>query len=207
VDRGADRRRGTEIVERITVTMDQARKAGWTRNEAYGKTPQDMLWARAAGRVCDRVASDVLKGIASVEQVQDEMAPAGGGSRTVTPRRKVEAVLGRAAEPPLDDESTPEPAEAIDYVEASTPGRLNGVPADEPAGITQQQQRKLHALLREQGLDRDAALAGIVVTIDRDIASTKELTKAEATMVIDELLASAAPTAEAEPPLDEPDGE
>ena len=103
----AGRRRGSEIIERVTVTMEQARKAGWTRNDAYNKTPQDMLWARAASRVCDRIASDVLKGIASIEAVQDELAPTNGnGTRTVTPRKRA-AVAARPApvaeiEPPLD---------------------------------------------------------------------------------------------------------
>jgi hypothetical protein len=106
----AGRRRGTDNIVRVTVTMEQARKAGWTRNEAYTKTPQDMLWSRAAARVCDRIASDVLKGIASVEQIRDEMAPPsnGNGTRTVTPRRRVQAVTGAPVEPPLD-----EPAEAV----------------------------------------------------------------------------------------------
>ena len=58
--------------------------------------------------MCDRIASDALKGIASVEEVQDELAPANGnGVRTVTPRRKTakpEAVA--ALEPPLEPDAT-----------------------------------------------------------------------------------------------------
>lgn len=102
----AGRRKGTDTIERITVTMEQARKAGWTRNDAYGKTPQDMLWARAASRVCDRIASDALMGIASVEEIQDELTPAGTGTRTVTPprRRTAPQALAAVAEPPLEEE-------------------------------------------------------------------------------------------------------
>lgn len=117
----AGRRKGTDHIVRITITMDQARKAGWTRNDAYTKTPQDMLWSRAAGRVCDRIASDVLKGVASVEQVQDELAHGSGtGTRTVTaPRKRTAATVSRpalpAAEPPLDEAlATGEPAAAVD---------------------------------------------------------------------------------------------
>lgn len=116
----AGRRRGTENIERVTITMEQARKAGWTRNEAYGKTPRDMLWARAASRVCDRVASDVLKGIASVEQIRDELTPADNGTRTVAPpRRRAQPpqALPAAAEPPLDDDTAPA---AHPYPEAET---------------------------------------------------------------------------------------
>jgi hypothetical protein len=128
----AGRRKGTEAIERITVTMEQARKGGWTRNEAYSKTPQDMLWARAASRVCDRIASDALMGIASVEEIQDEIAgPTGNGTRTVTPpRRRVQpppALPAAVAEPPLDDEQPaaeePSPVAEPDRVEQPAPAR------------------------------------------------------------------------------------
>lgn len=188
------RRRGSDIAERITVTMDQARKAGWTRNEAYGKTPQDMLWARAASRVCDRIASDVLKGIASIEAVQDELTPANSnGTRTVTPRKRVTAVVGRPepeVEPPLDAEETQPATDESEDVEP----------------ITAPQQRKLHALLRDKGLgDRDAGLRAISMILGRAVESTKELTKADAMTVIDRLEDLPEPD-QAEPPLDEPSG-
>lgn len=54
--------------------------------------------------------------------------------------------------------------------------------------ITQAQQRKLHATLRDAvGDDRDAGLRLVSETIERDVASTAELSKAEAGRVIDEL--------------------
>ena len=46
----AGRRSGTEHVERVTITMDMARRAKWTSNAKYQETPQDMLWSRAAAR-------------------------------------------------------------------------------------------------------------------------------------------------------------
>jgi hypothetical protein len=64
-------RKGTSDVVRVTITMDDAKRAGWTSNDAYRKTPADMLWARAAGRVVDRIAADTLTGIASVEDLSD----------------------------------------------------------------------------------------------------------------------------------------
>jgi hypothetical protein len=123
----AGRRKGTDNIVRITVTMDQARKAGWTRNEAYTKTPQDMLWARAASRVCDRIASDVLKGVASVETVQDELGVAGGnGVRTVVPRKRKE----QAARPELT--AAPGPALDEDPI-VEQPGGPAPTVDDEPA--------------------------------------------------------------------------
>jgi hypothetical protein len=97
------RRRGGEAVERVTVTMEQARKAGWTSNQNYTKTPQDMLYARAAGRVCDRLAPEVTMGIASVEEIQDEVrASVEAAPRTITPRKTRRAIeAAPAEEPPL----------------------------------------------------------------------------------------------------------
>lgn len=167
------RRKGSEHTERVTITMDMARKAKWTTNVKYTETPQDMLWARAAARVCDRIASDVLKGIASVEEIQDTIkaeAVAGNGSRTVSRRQPVEraALPAAAEEPPLEAEETAE------------------VPAE--PGITRAQQSKMHALLNETGRgDREVGLVFIAGVIGRPIESTKELTKREAGQVIEAL--------------------
>jgi len=184
------RRKGSDYVERVTVTMDQARKAGWTSNQAYTKTPQDMLYARAAGRVCDRIAPDVLMGIASVEEIQDSIqttAEAGNGHRTVTPRRKAAAAIEVTAveDPPLEDAPAPEPA-----------------PVDEPRLITTAQSRKMFALLRENGLsDRDAALSFMSNLVDRPLESSKELTVQEAGQII-EALEQAPPADDPEPTLE-----
>lgn len=178
----AGRRSGSEHTERITITMDMARKAKWTSNAKYQETPQDMLWARAAGRVCDRIASDVLKGIASVEEIRDEIqAVAEVGIRTVSPRRRPAAIEATTVEDlPLDE---PPPAAAT------------AAPAPP---MTKAQSGKMFALLTEHGYsDKDAALAYIAIAVGREIASRAELTKAEAAVVIDRLEALS------EPPLDE----
>jgi len=194
------RRAGTEYVERVTITMDQARKAQWTKNEAYAKTPQDMLWSRAAARVCDRIASDVLKGIASVEQIRDEIqanAEVGNGQRTVEPptrqraalrKKHAEAIEATVDDPPLDDE-------ADDVVESE---RVAAEVVEEEPAITAPQQKKMHALLNETGRgDREVGLVYIAGIIGHEIESTKELTKREAMRAIDAL------EAPAEPELDE----
>jgi len=191
----AGRRKGTTTIERVTVTMDQAKRAGWTSNpsQAYTKTPQDMLYARAAGRVCDRIAADVLMGIASVEEIQDEIkttAEAGNGHRTVTPRKRATpaAIEGTVEEPPLDADPAPAQTE----------------PAPDP--MTAAQGRKLYATLRDKGVgDKDLGLGYISDTLGREVGSTKELSKAEAKRVIDalEALAAPAPARDADPTLDE----
>lgn len=194
------RRKGNDGVERVTVTMEQARRAGWTSNQAYAKTPQDMLYARAAARVCDRIAADVLMGIASVEEIQDTVqatAVVGTGQRTVAPPRKRAApAITAVEEPPLDDEpATPEPAPAA-VPDPELP--LDEEPEPAAALITAPQQRKLHALLNQTGRgDRDLALVFISGVVGRELETTKDLTKAEAGRVIDVLEMAA------EPPLDD----
>jgi len=182
------RRAGEERVERVVITIAMAKQAGWTSNTAYAKTPQDMLWARAAGRVCDRIAPDRLMGISSVEDIEDEAvratAEVGPAVRTVRPRRaKAQSALIEAAEEPsLDDEPAPATVEAAVAEEPSLDDEL----LDGPRLITAPQQRKLHALLRERGVtERDAALVKIAGIIGREVESTKDLTIVEASQVID----------------------
>ncbi len=182
------RRAGTTHVERITITMDMARKAGWTKNDTYAKTPQDMLWARAAGRVADRLAPERLLGIASVEEIQDTIqveATAGPVTRTVRPRHTRPAALPPAAEveePPLE----PDPEPEAQSEPATAPAGEQEPPFE--ASIAPAQSRKLYALLRQTGReDKDTALVWIAGVIGRAIESTKELTKQEAIGVIDVL--------------------
>lgn len=96
------RRRGSEFVERVEVTMDAARKAGWTRNQKYQTEPDAMLWARAASKVCRRVAQDVLRGLgSSVEELLDgdETAPAAGQLVSRTPMAVTAPALPGEADP------------------------------------------------------------------------------------------------------------
>lgn len=176
------RRKGSEHIERVTITMDMARKAKWTTNAKYAETPQDMLWSRAAARVCDRIASDVLKGIASVEEIQDTIqatAEVGNGTRTVSPRRRAVAPPVDAVEDPPLEETPPQPEAPSEPQEGAEGAERT---------ITPPQSRKLYALLRQTGReDKDVALVYIAGVIGREITSTKELTVREAGGVIDVL--------------------
>lgn len=202
----AGRRRGTDYIERVTITMDMARRAKWTTNAKYQETPQDMLWSRAAARVCDRIASDVLKGVASVEGIRDEVAEQTGTRTIAAPRKRAAATVERPAlpqaeEPPLDpepapaDEPQPEPDNAVEMV-------------------TQAQHRKMHALWRKLGYEgeanRDNRLAIASKILGSAIESTAELTRDDATRLIDALVAreralAADNSVAAEPEL-EPEG-
>ena len=183
------RRAGTEYVERVTVSMAQARTAGWTKNDTYAKTPQDMLYARAAGRVCDRVAPDVLMGIASVEEIRDEIhasAEVGNGQRTIRPPRRAPAIEAAVEEPELVEDQ---------------PAIQEPEPEPAPRLITTAQQKMMHALLNQHGkADRDVALVYIAGVIGREIDSTKELSSLEAGAVIDTLTVAEEPTLDEETP-------
>jgi len=68
-------RKGSDKVERITWTVERARKAGYTNNKKYDTDPQAMLYARASGDVARRIAPDALLGMAyTVEELQVQQA-------------------------------------------------------------------------------------------------------------------------------------
>lgn len=117
----AGQRRGTDDVVRIRITIEDARRAKWTEQNAnYGKTPADMLWARAASRVVDRVAADVLFGLASIEDLEDdEPAPAAAARVTIEDVRgpvaeKVSPAALAAAAPAAPAPAEPEPPTLVD---------------------------------------------------------------------------------------------
>ena len=86
-------RKGSERVEKVTVTLEQARSAGWTRNKKYDTEPMAMLWARAASTVCRRIAADALLGIPyTVEELEAPDAPEA--------KRTVKRATKPAAPPP-----------------------------------------------------------------------------------------------------------
>lgn len=178
------RRRGSEHVERSEWTTERARRAGYTSNKKYESSPQEMLYAKAAAEVCRRIAADTLAGVPySVEDL--DLEPGNGPTRTVTRSTSAPTAVQRARpaapepdEPPLDEPAAP--------VEA---------PAEPDAdAITTAQQRKMGALMREVGItERDAALQYVAETIGREVASRSELTKSEASAVIEALAAVVAP--------------
>jgi hypothetical protein len=97
------RRAGSDNTERVTVTIAQARQAGWTRNKQYDTNPMMMLWARAASTVCRRIAADALLGVPyTAEEMQDEQAAQGAhpAGRKVQRQPKSAAALTVVPQPP-----------------------------------------------------------------------------------------------------------
>lgn len=163
------KRRGSSQVETAKWTIQRASKAGYTNNKKYQTNPEEMLYSKAAAEVCRKIAADVLAGVPySVEELELDDAP----STTTVTRSSGTTKVSRknpAAEP------EPQP------------------PADEPTStdeaLSDDQRRKIMALANDLGLDRDQRLAGCSAVTGREIGSTNDLTKAEASQVIERMQA------------------
>lgn len=174
-------RAGSEHVERSEWTIQRATKAGYTTNKKYVSNPQEMLYSKAAAEVARKVAADVLAGIPySVEDLELEDEP----TTTVTrePQRRVKREKPQPPEPEIEEP------------EAVTTGDR-----------TDEQRALMFALLTDLGItERDKYLELASWSCKRTLASTSELTKAEASRFIDylqqRLLDESAP---AEPELPE----
>ena len=169
-------RPGSDRLEKFEVTMAMAKKAGWTSNEAYAKTPQDMLYARAAGRACDRTGAHILLGIPSVEDLPD--APPMLVEAHVGPRITADAIRAEADQQPDADPAVARPE----------PERV----APKASGDAV---RKLWARMKPHGLhSADLALEWFTQTVGRQIDSRDDLTVADVatlTAALDQLDAAA----------------
>lgn len=178
-------RKGSDKVERVTFTIDDAEKAGYVKqNTKYTTDPKSMLYARALSIACRRTAPDALLGVPySVEEMEDVQA--------MEVRRVDEPIrsgVGRLAAAVAAPEAAP-----LERADTSPPAEL----------ISDAQNKRLHALLSEADKgNRDAGLAYISEVLDRPVASSKDLTKQEASRVIDAL--QNIQEAEEVPPPDEP---
>jgi hypothetical protein len=173
------RRKGSDKVEHSEWTTARAQKAGYTTNKKYATNAQEMLYSKASAEICRKVGADVLLGIPySVEELElEQPAPTSTASRTT--ERKTTAK--RAA--PVAEEPEFEPSGMDEFAK-----HAEDAPAETGEAITDKQLKILHTLLGKNDLgDRDAGLAYIGGVIGREIGSSKDLTKAEASVCIDRL--------------------
>lgn len=183
----AGRRKGSERVTKVEWTSALAQQAGYTSNAKYKTDPRSMLYARASGDVARRIAPDALMGMAyNVEELE-----LGTITATPVPQQSERSGTGRlraaitpapapSPSPAPAEPETPESAEEIHDAETVEP------PAE---GMTTAQNRKIHALFRDLGMadDEDRQRAGMSRALGRDVASRKDLTKAEAAFIIESL--------------------
>lgn len=175
------KRKGSDEWQTVTWTMDRAKGLGLTGKDNWKKQPGAMLVARATSELARLIASDAILGIGySSEEIAD-----GGTTETRAAAEIAQpaAPTGtrRMSHPRKVAEPEPEPAD------------------DEPTeGITSPQIKKMAAAMNELGMtDRDMALAYVADAVGRTVESRNDLTKDEASRVIDSLerdLAGQAPT-------------
>jgi hypothetical protein len=183
------RRRDSDEWQTVEWTIQRATQLGLTQKQQWKQQPQTMLVARATSDMARRLAADSILGIGyTSEELRDEEEPTTAVRREP---RKVQRTRPATPEPEFDEPEQP----------AQEPVKATSERGE--AGITDSQSKKLHALLRECGItDREAGLAYISQIIERDIESTKELSKAEASKAIDQIETEKEPVAP-EPLFDE----
>lgn len=114
-------RRGGAKTPPLTITIEDARKAGWAaQNKKYETEPRRMLEARCKSQLARDVYPDVLRGMASVEELYDDGA--GGPTFSAPPPPSKGAIIdiaeaaGGAAVPrgpePKKQAAAPPPAAA-----------------------------------------------------------------------------------------------
>jgi hypothetical protein len=195
-------RGGTNEATEVTWTLKDAERIGVASRDTWRKYPRQMLSARATSELCRLLFPDALGGIsyASEELTDDEQAPAQtpvkrSKARKAEPAPSVPEPALTPEKPAQDDlgalEADPTPADAeivdAEVIEETEPVLLaQKMTGDE---ITGPQTKMLGSLMGTLGMDRDAALAFCADHIGRQIETRNDLTKAEATKIIDALVA------------------
>ena len=225
----AGRRRGSQQIQRVTWTIDDAKRANLAGKSNWRSYPRAMLLARASAELARAAFADCIGGLPASEELED-VTPSGDGAepepqpeaatrrrrrRTIPahseakpPMRDTPVLAAPAVEPdeppppPLPDESTAsEPSAPAPVPPAPTPAPP---PAPEPPRIRPAQSRALHAGFRNLGIsDRTERLAWTNARLDRVVASSSELTPEEADMLLEAQAAQGTPE-DAEPANSDP---
>ena len=182
-------------------TIERAKQAGLTSNQTWSKYPDAMLKARAISECARNACSEILAG---VQYTSEELGAEPDETPTkVTAQRSapitskpITSTVPKAEKPSIVEPDFDEPAPAEqptltvvedEIVDAEI---VEETPAPTTSGdnITAAQLKALHAALTGMGIkDRDRGLLMLSKIAGRDVASTKDLTKAEASKVIDAL--------------------
>ena len=187
------RRRGDERWTPVTWTLDRARDLGLLTKDQWKKQPQTMLIARATSELARLIAADAILGIGySIEELQDDIPE---------PTAKVSRSTSRVQrqpkpQPPEPEFDEPEPAQ--EPVKAPPAER-----ADEE--ITAAQLKALNAAMTQdlELTDRADKLAYLSGALGREIGSSKDVTKAEASRLLDDIARDMQGAEPVEPTLDE----
>lgn len=197
------RRADSTETTQITWTMADAERIGVANKDTWRNYPRQMLTARATSELCRLLFPDALGGITfTVEEQEDEQRIASDKAsikrskgRTAPEGHKIpekdENPSTALSEPSsgIDVEADPETGEIIDaevIEETETVLVAQSMTGD---AITGPQTKMLGSLMNTLGMKREAALEFCASQIGRTITSRNELTKDEATKIIDSLVA------------------
>jgi hypothetical protein len=192
-------RRGTAIVQSSTWTMDRARTAGLAGKQNWRTQPTAMLIARATAECARLVAPEALLGMPyAAEELVDDAAPDSApqlparrpATRTAR-RRTIPAPAVDADQPDLDEGGSPHGDEPENRAVIAAGDSATPPPPEPPPDmITDAQLRALQAGFRELGIsDRTDRLHIVRGIIGRHVTSAKELYRAEASTVLEDLAA------------------
>jgi hypothetical protein len=205
------RRAGSDHVQEAVWTIDRAKQLGirgfGDPKGSWQRQPQNMLVARATAECARLVAPEALLGLPYVleelDDLDDDAGPvateAAPAPRRTARRRNPPPGNGKPAaaapaadvdedEPPLDDTPAPEPAPPP-IIDAPLPDPDTADEVDDQYMITEQQMKALQAGFKDLGItDRGDRLAMTRAIIGRQIDSANDLYRAEASVVIDELI-------------------
>lgn len=196
------RRRGSSDWTDVTWTIDDALRAGLMEvqddgtlrghSDPWTKYPATMLANRATTDLCKLMFADVIGGMDGAEELQD----VGPGTVTATatvvePGARAGALAALLEHQPVQQEPIA-PASGPVADEAPTPA---AAVADDTGLIDQPQWDAINARFRELGVNgpgsRAARLRIIQGLIDRQVEQGRELTVAEAQLVLDNLAGDA----------------
>jgi hypothetical protein len=115
------RRRGTDYWQTVEYTIDDARQAGLLRtNPNYEKNPRRMLRARATSELCELMFADVVRGMPSLEELED----LDDDNPAVPPAKTTRATVQRKPRTKTDDGAA---------APAAVPAQPGGVPSAAPS--------------------------------------------------------------------------
>jgi len=188
------RRRDSDEWTTVTWSMDDAKRASLQGKDNYRKHPRRMLQARATGELCDLLFPDASGGLATYEQAMDETdaAAAASNGHANPPRATAQRRTPVRATAPPAQQAADEPADTAAPVLPPLPGEPGyddpTTPPPMPAGITKAQGDKMFAVLNQLGVtDRNQRLDLCSRIVNRTVATAKDLTKDEASALIDTL--------------------
>lgn len=190
--------------QRAVWTMDDARQRNLAGKPNWRMQPRQMLVARATAEVARLVAADALLGVPYIsEEIQDEPDTIGAPSTPDIP-----------AQPPPPQQRrvrrrrapTNEAKELKAVLDAPPPEDEPPLDESPPTGISPEQSKALHAGFRNLGIsDRGQRMEIVASVLDREITSSSDLTRDEASTILAHLSALRARAEEEGPSEEEPE--